>query len=108
MADVPAYLTTLSDLALWLLERDVIDRDWQDKLVDAADAEQVMERLADVVGRFDGLTLADAPDHLARTLDEAERLRTILVAFGALGEDDHTTGPLDILEMLLPPAGGDA
>lgn len=36
-------------------------------------------------------------------VEESYRLRDILVAFGALAPDDKTTGPLDLLEILLPP-----
>lgn len=34
---------------------------------------------------------------------EEHRLRQILVDFGALDPGDEITGPLDILEILLPP-----
>jgi hypothetical protein len=40
---------------------------------------------------------------LPQLIDDEMRLRDILIAFGALAKDDRTTGPLDLVEILLPP-----
>lgn len=61
---------------------------------DAMDAGDEILALLD--GRAIGQAVIDA--------STTERVREILVAFGALGADDFTTSPLDILAVLLPPS----
>jgi hypothetical protein len=110
---VPGYIVTLSHLGAWLVEKEIVDREWQDRLADADGAQSLVDDTANALdmvrmetGRLVDLSMA--PVVLQDALLDLARLRGILEAFGALEPDDKTTGPLDLLEMLLPPAGGDA
>ncbi len=81
---IPSHVSDLRELAIHLLEREHIDREWFNVLCDQCGVDETIEAYE----------------------ADAGRLRDTLVNFGALAEDDTTTGPLDLLEVLLP-AGGD-
>lgn len=81
---IPSHVSDLRELAIHLLEREQIDREWFNVLMDQQVESERVEALE----------------------ADATRLRDTLVNFGALADDDLTTGPLDLLEILLP-AGGD-
>lgn len=49
----------------------------------------------------DGVAQAESDDA------DLERIRQILIDFGALEKDDYSTGIADLIEALLPPANGD-
>ena len=68
--------------------------DWSPKLI-----MRLGEKLQETLDQHELLMDSD----LQPMLDDWLRLREILVAFGALAKDDHTTGVLDIVEILLPP-----
>ena len=63
---------------------------------------------------WDARAITNAGEELRSIMDDAEpaeerneelaRIQQILIDFGALGEDDKTTGIADLLEVLLPPA----
>jgi len=66
--------------------------------VDPLALHRMGEELAELVDRAPGGEEA---------LDDMERIRELLVNFGALTADDLTTGLADVLENLLPPAQGE-
>ena len=55
------------------------------------------------------LALLDGRQIGAETMNRshAEKVREVLVAFGAIDAQDFTTAPLDILAVLLPPSTED-
>lgn len=110
---VPSYISSLPEFAQWLRDAGTIDAEWHDRLIDADgaqafvnDTDNALEAVQRATGRVVELSLA--PVALQDALIEQGRLRGILEAFGALEEGDTTTGPLDLLEILLPPRDGDA
>lgn len=64
------------------------------------------DALRDNLDQLDLLTDAGVDEMIKERhalVAEEYRLREILVAFGALNNDDHATGLLDLVEVLLPP-----